>query len=272
VKASTAKRTTRATKSKPTAATKGKPAAKAKAKAKPAARLKASAAAKAKAKAAAKATAKAKPAAQPKASAAAKAKASAAAKPKASAAAKAKAQPAAKATAKPAAKATANAKTAAKPKATARPAPTTTKAPVARSKTDLALGTPEAAPRVHGPRADFGAPADSFYGKQPAPIRIILEELRGLIESEVPEARATLKWGMPVYAIDGTSMVSLAAHKSHVNLILWGSPEAYSDPAGLLSGGGKMGRHLKITALDELPRNAIRGWLETAAARARARA
>ena len=197
-----------------------------------------------------------------KTNATAKANAKAATKGKAGAT-KAKPAPAAKAKPAPAAKA--------KPApATKKPAPSTTKAPVNRTKADLARATPEAAPRVHGPRADFGAPAGSFFAKQPAPIRVILEELRGLIESEVPAAVSVLKWGMPCYTLDGKPFVSLGAHKEHVNLVLWGSPETYADPDGLLSGDGKTGRRLVVRSLDELPRNAVRGWIEAAARRVRA--
>jgi len=39
---------------------------------------------------------------------------------------------------------------------------------------------------------------------------------------------------------------------------------AFNDPARRLSGEGKTGRHLKLTTLDELPRDAVRGWLRTA--------
>jgi hypothetical protein len=63
-------------------------------------------------------------------------------------------------------------------------------------------------------------------------------------------------------------MCALAAFKSHVNLILSGPPGTYADPGGLLEGDGKTGKHLKLRALADLPRAAVRGWLKTAAARA----
>ena len=69
--------------------------------------------------------------------------------------------------------------------------------------------------------------------------------------------------------MNGTNVVTLAGHKAHVNLILWGSPDIYEDPHGHLTGDGKMGRHLKVTTLEDLPRNEIRGWLAAGFARAR---
>ena len=84
-----------------------------------------------------------------------------------------------------------------------------------------------------------------------------------------PDARSSLKWGMPFYEIGGNTYCALAGFKAHVNLILPGGPGTYADPDRILEGEGKTGQHLKLRSLDELPRNTVRGWLRTAAARAR---
>jgi len=129
---------------------------------------------------------------------------------------------------------------------------------------------PKKAPtKKMGSRADFGAPADGFFAKQPPHLRAILEALRELVEEAAPNSVASLKWGMPFYTVDGGMMCALAGFKSHVNLILSGPPGAFADPDGRLEGDGKTGRHLKLRALDDLPRNAVRGWLRTAATLAR---
>ena len=120
-------------------------------------------------------------------------------------------------------------------------------------------------------RADFGAPIDGFIRKQPAHLRAVLEELRRLVNSTVPKTEASLKWGMPCFTLHGNMMCTLGSHKSHVNLILVGPPEGFADPAGLLEGTGKGGRHLKLRSLDDLPRTAVRTWLRTAADYARSK-
>src|SRR5204863_76300 len=116
---------------------------------------------------------------------------------------------------------------------------------------------------------DFGAPIDGFFAKQPPHLRAILEALRKLVDDAAPDATSSIKWGMPFYTVDGNMMCALAGFKSHVNLILAGPPGAFADPEGLLEGDAKGGRHLKLRALDELPREAVRGWLRTAVALAR---
>ena len=126
-----------------------------------------------------------------------------------------------------------------------------------------------AAAKKMGPRADYGAPVVGFFAKQPPHLRAILEALRELVEEAAPDSVASLKWGVPFYTLDGSTMCALAGFKSHVNLILSGPPGTFADPDGLLEGDGKTGRHLKVRALDDLPRNAVRGWLRVAAALAR---
>ncbi len=122
-----------------------------------------------------------------------------------------------------------------------------------------------------GPRADYGAPIDGWFAKQPQPQRAIAEELRALILEAAPAAEGSIKWGMPFFSIGGQMMCAIGGHKAHVNLILSGSPDAYKDPEGLLVGDGKTGRHLKLRTLEELPRPAVRRWLKIAAKLARAR-
>ena len=128
----------------------------------------------------------------------------------------------------------------------------------------------ERAPMKLGARKDLGAPVDGFFAKQPPHLRPILDQLRAMIAEAAPEATATTKWGMPFYSVGPNTLCALAAFKAHVNLILPGPPGTYADPDGLLEGDGKTGKHLKLRSPDLLPRAAVRGWLRTAATRARA--
>lgn len=121
-----------------------------------------------------------------------------------------------------------------------------------------------------GRRADLGAPIEGFFTKQPPHLREILEALRALVDEAAPDAVSSIKWGMPFYTVNGQMTCALAGFKAHVNLILAGPPGAFADPDGLLEGDAKGGRHLKVRALDELPRQAVKGWLRTAVKHARA--
>jgi hypothetical protein len=127
-----------------------------------------------------------------------------------------------------------------------------------------------AAKTKFGPRKDLGAPVDGFFAKQPPQLRALLDQLQAMIAEAAPEATAATKWGMPFYSVGANTLCALAAFKAHINLILPGPPGTYADPNGLLEGDGKTGKHLKLRPTDTLPRAAVRGWLQTAAARARA--
>jgi hypothetical protein len=114
-------------------------------------------------------------------------------------------------------------------------------------------------------RADFGAPVDGFFARQPAPLKAILDEMQALIREAAPEVTSSLKWGMPCDQVNGRTLCSLGAFKAHVNLVLWGPADSFPDPEGRLSGEGKGGRHLKLSSLDDLPRESVRAWLKAAA-------
>lgn len=157
-------------------------------------------------------------------------------------------------------------------KATAkRSTPRTATKPKPRPKPATTEAKANAAAKPMAKRADFGKPVDGFFAKQPPALRAVLAALRAIVEEEVPGAEAAIKWGMPWYTLDGEMVVGFGAHKAHVNLILSGPPGSFADPEGRLSGEGKTGKHLKLTSVDELPREAVRDWVRAAAANARAK-
>ena len=145
-------------------------------------------------------------------------------------------------------------------------------------KTTTARPRPKAAPRTPPARdmakrrADYGAPVDSFFARQTTPLREVLDALRAIVEQAVPDATAALKWGMPVYTVAGRNFVSLGGHKAHVNLVLWGEPGTFVDPDGRLTGDGPSGRILRLADVSDLPKAAVRRWVQAAAERARTKA
>ncbi len=154
-----------------------------------------------------------------------------------------------------------------------RPARTTSSRNPARAapaRKPARAPAPSAAPRRPASRADFGAHIDGFFARQPPGHRAILEALRALVDEAAPDAASSLKWGMPVYTLGGKMFCALGSHKAHVNLVMAGPPSAFADPDGRLAGQGD-GRHLRLTALEELPRDQVRGWLRVAVEAARAK-
>ncbi len=140
------------------------------------------------------------------------------------------------------------------------------KAPAAKKSAPARKSAARKAPApVAARRADFGAPIEGFFTKQPPHLRPILDELRTLIEENAPDATASIKWGMPFFAIRAGHGVRSQEFNPRRNLIVAGPPEIFDDPDGHLEGDAKDGRHMKLRTLDGVPRHAVRGWVRAAA-------
>jgi len=119
--------------------------------------------------------------------------------------------------------------------------------------------------RAYPRREDLGAPVDLFFARQPPEKRAQLEALHALVKKAAPDARASIKWGMPHYELKG-GFCSLYAAPAYVALNLLAPPEKFDDPEGRLEGTGKTMRHLKVRSAADLDEVSILRWLETAVA------
>jgi len=117
-----------------------------------------------------------------------------------------------------------------------------------------------------GPRKDFGAPVDVYFREQPPDKRVLLERLRALVDKAVPDADATIKWGVPFYQKNGRNVCSLAAFKEHVGINFFASPDVLVDPGKKLEGGGKSMRMLKVRSAQDIDSASILRWLKAAVA------
>jgi hypothetical protein len=131
-------------------------------------------------------------------------------------------------------------------------------------------GTKKAQPKsrstMGAPRKDFGAPVDAYFAEQPPEKRALLDKLRALVDKEVPDATATIKWGVPVYQVNGRNVCSLAAFKEHVGINFFASPDVLIDPDKKLEGSGKSMRMLKVRSAKDIDTGSTRRWLKAAVA------
>lgn len=126
------------------------------------------------------------------------------------------------------------------------------------------MPTPKTAARPMARRDDYGAPIATYLDKQSADQRAVLDHMVALIQAELPEAQAGLKWGMPVFEIGGKIAVALRATKTGVGMMFSGPPEVFVDPDGRLEGDAKNMRQIKVNRPDDLPAEQVRGWLAEA--------
>ena len=110
-------------------------------------------------------------------------------------------------------------------------------------------------------RKDLGAPTGPYYEAQPREKRVLLLKLRALVEQTVPDAKSTIKWGVPFYTRDGKNLCAIAAFKEHVGITFFASPSVLADPGKKLEGGSKSMRMLKVRTEKDIDAASIRRWL-----------
>lgn len=114
-------------------------------------------------------------------------------------------------------------------------------------------------------REDLGAPADTFFERHPPELRALLEGLRAVVKKACPEARESIKWGMPYYELK-SGFCALYASDTYAALQIMAPPETLDDPEGRLEGKGKTMRHLKARTAADIDEASIARWVKTAAA------
>lgn len=107
--------------------------------------------------------------------------------------------------------------------------------------------------------------AAAYIAAQPPDKRVLLEKLRVLVVSTLPDAAPALKWGVAVYSQNGKNVCALAAFKNDVAINFFASPDVLSDPKEKLEGTGKSQRMLKVRAARDIDAASIKRWLKAAA-------
>jgi hypothetical protein len=108
---------------------------------------------------------------------------------------------------------------------------------------------------------------DSYIAALPADGRTTAEALRAAILSAEPAADESIKWGQPVYDVNGP-FVAMKAFPRWVTLTFWRGA-TLSDPEGILEGDGDRMRHARFASADSIPRSAVDALVREAVAKNR---
>ena len=108
--------------------------------------------------------------------------------------------------------------------------------------------------------------AATYIAAQPPDKRVLLERLRGLVVKGAPGAVPAIKWGVPIYAVDGKNVCALASFKDHVAINFFAPPRVLVDPGHRLEGAGKTSRLLKVRTAADIDSASIVTWLKAAVA------
>ena len=108
----------------------------------------------------------------------------------------------------------------------------------------------------------------TYIAEQDASKRPLLEKLSTEIAKALPGADVSLKWGVPVYQLNGRNICALASFKDSVAVNIFASPALLSDPKKKLEGAGKTQRMLKVRAASDIDAPSIQRWLKAASTKA----
>ena len=107
----------------------------------------------------------------------------------------------------------------------------------------------------------------AYIAEQSPEKRALLEKLRALVTKSIPDASASIKWGVPVYALGGKNVCALATFKDYVAINIFASPDKLADPKKKLEGAGKTSRMLKVHSASDIDAASVQRWLKAAAAK-----
>jgi len=104
---------------------------------------------------------------------------------------------------------------------------------------------------AHDPRVD------AYIAKAAPFAQPVLTHVRALVHRVLPEVEEGIKWGMPAFMVGGKNVAGMAAFKAHCAVMIHGEGRLGAED----SRGEGMGGYGKVTALSDLPEDAV---LETA--------
>ena len=106
----------------------------------------------------------------------------------------------------------------------------------------------------------------SYFAQQSPEKRALLQKLHSLVIKAVPDAKVSIKWGVPFYERNGKKVCALAAFKEHVGINFFAPPAALADPGKKLEGSGKGNRMLKVHSAGDIDSASILRWLKATVA------
>jgi len=129
-------------------------------------------------------------------------------------------------------------------------------------KPAAAKATQPAATKKYGKRSDLGASIDGYLAGLDGPPRAICHALVKLIQAAAP-VTSELKWGMPVFSINGTMVCYFRVQKAYIRFGL-APGAALDDPDRVLYGSGD-GKHMKLTSTKDIDQKRMTGWVKAVA-------
>lgn len=104
---------------------------------------------------------------------------------------------------------------------------------------------------------------DQWMKKLSGTTLALVEELRALVKRAAPGASESIKWGMPVFSLNGL-LCYIRPAREYVRFGFYDQGVHLHDPAGLLEGTGVNLRHTKVRSAFDIHRNIFEQWVRDA--------
>lgn len=99
-----------------------------------------------------------------------------------------------------------------------------------------------------------------YHDDQPRDVRAVLDVLRSVIGSVLPEAENKIWHGHPVWFLEGNPVVGYSVLKSGPRLLFW-SGQSFDEP-GLTPEGSFKAAEARFTSPDEIKLRDLRRWIK----------
>ena len=118
---------------------------------------------------------------------------------------------------------------------------------------------------VGGPSGEARAKVAAYIQQQSPAHQKTINRLRTIVKRAVPGLTEQMRWLQVGYLISNKDVCGIYASSDHVNLSFM-QGATMRDPKGLLEGTGKGMRHIKITRIEDVGEETIKGYVKEAVA------
>ena len=109
------------------------------------------------------------------------------------------------------------------------------------------------------------ATVDDYIAALPEPLRNVAERARKVIDANLKDADAAIRWAHPTWSLGKTPVCYLKAASKHVTFGFWHGA-SIDDPSGRLETSGEVMAHVKLRAEADIDPKLFADWLKQAEA------
>ena len=104
---------------------------------------------------------------------------------------------------------------------------------------------------------------DDYIEALPRDLAAVASAVRRIIDAELVDATAAIKWAQPVWSVGKAPVCYLKKASDHVTFGFW-KGASIDDPSGRLETSGQVMAHTKLRTVDDIDPKLFGDWLRQA--------